>query len=706
MTRPLLSIGMIVKNEERCLEKCLKALKPLRDAIPCELVIADTGSTDKTREIAEKYADVVFDFEWVNDFAAARNAVIDKSTGEWFLSVDADEYLASAVTEIVDFIKNPTKKYLFASTVIRSYGNVEMTGLYSDFNAVRMVLKDSGVRYAGAIHESFCVLDKSTIKVLPATIFEHDGYVPLSLKQVKQKEKRNLDLLEKELEKNPNDIRRILQCIESSRRNVKKNLEFANRAIEILMNTPKNSELFISFGASCAKEVVKSLLSIHDSKVDMFVEWTIEHFPNSYHTTIDINHLLAKEYYQKEDYKNCVKFCEAYLTGLEDYRKKENLSYDDIFISDPDFVHKYYEFETITILSNALIELDEIEKATNYLEKIDLSDIDIISLRNWFNAIYNVKDVQIIAKSVAKVIDSLFETYKEHGNDIENLYNLAFSLIMDAFSCRASNDKDYNVFSEVSGTIGVSVKIANAKSKEEAEELLAEIKKWDDLMPLALNRCIELGADLPNGFYFMNSGRLSLLLNDLMYNVKNAAESLLNNYFNVTEQVELYKINFSFNFISTILLHKNFVFFTNDDKMSFVMMFCKAAEIYLNSCYNEEFLKDEEKINCIPQLHQLGLYFSKAIKLKKGNALEYVKALRFIIKKLPQSKQVVEFLIEDLKSEEELKKQEKIKNTSPELLAMAEQLKMMFAAFPPNSPELIAIKQTPMYKQLAFLIED
>ena len=55
--RPMLSIGMIVKNEEKKLEKCLRALEPLRKAVPCELVIADTGSTDGTRTIAEKYAD-------------------------------------------------------------------------------------------------------------------------------------------------------------------------------------------------------------------------------------------------------------------------------------------------------------------------------------------------------------------------------------------------------------------------------------------------------------------------------------------------------------------------------------------------------------------------------------------------------------------------------------------------------------------------
>ena len=62
--------------------------------------------------------------------------------------------------------------------------------------------------------------------------------------------------------------------------------------------------------------------------------------------------------------------------------------------------------------------------------------------------------------------------------------------------------------------------------------------------------------------------------------------------------------------------------------------------------------------------------------------------------------------MDEFKKEEDTKEQEKIKNTSPELLAMAEQLKTMLSAFPPNSPELLAIKQSPMYKQVAFLIEE
>jgi len=52
----IISICMIMKNEERCLERCLKSLTPLREQLPCELIITDTGSTDRSIEIAEKYA--------------------------------------------------------------------------------------------------------------------------------------------------------------------------------------------------------------------------------------------------------------------------------------------------------------------------------------------------------------------------------------------------------------------------------------------------------------------------------------------------------------------------------------------------------------------------------------------------------------------------------------------------------------------------
>ena len=101
--KPMLSIGIIFKNEIRCLERCLKSLEPLREAVSCELVMADSGSDDGSRAVAEKYADILFDFPWVNDFAAARNAVMDRCSGKWYFSIDADEWLDKDVGELSAF---------------------------------------------------------------------------------------------------------------------------------------------------------------------------------------------------------------------------------------------------------------------------------------------------------------------------------------------------------------------------------------------------------------------------------------------------------------------------------------------------------------------------------------------------------------------------------------------------------------------------
>lgn len=84
-----ISVCMIVKNEEKNLAGCLDCLKAIAD----EIVIVDTGSTDKTKEIAKQYTDKIYDFEWVDDFSAARNFAFSKATMDYIYSADADERL-------------------------------------------------------------------------------------------------------------------------------------------------------------------------------------------------------------------------------------------------------------------------------------------------------------------------------------------------------------------------------------------------------------------------------------------------------------------------------------------------------------------------------------------------------------------------------------------------------------------------------------
>lgn len=84
-----ISMCMIVKNEQDILARCLDSYAGTYD----ELIIVDTGSTDNTKEIAAHYTDKIYDFEWINDFSAARNFAFSKAGCDYIFSADADEVL-------------------------------------------------------------------------------------------------------------------------------------------------------------------------------------------------------------------------------------------------------------------------------------------------------------------------------------------------------------------------------------------------------------------------------------------------------------------------------------------------------------------------------------------------------------------------------------------------------------------------------------
>ncbi len=85
-----ISLCMIVKNEEGVLARCLDTVADLVD----EIVIVDTGSSDRTKEIAARYTDLIYDFQWIDDFSAARNFAFSKATKEYIYTADADEVIS------------------------------------------------------------------------------------------------------------------------------------------------------------------------------------------------------------------------------------------------------------------------------------------------------------------------------------------------------------------------------------------------------------------------------------------------------------------------------------------------------------------------------------------------------------------------------------------------------------------------------------
>jgi glycosyltransferase involved in cell wall biosynthesis len=149
-----ISLCLIVRNEENTLARCLESFKPLVD----EIIVVDTGSTDKTIKIAKKFTDKVFEFSWVDDFSAARNFSFSKATKDWVMWVDADDIIREKDAEKFLELKREVEPEV--NTVMMKY----ITALDDNGNEAfsffreRIVRRSSGAVWKEPVHEYLAYL--------------------------------------------------------------------------------------------------------------------------------------------------------------------------------------------------------------------------------------------------------------------------------------------------------------------------------------------------------------------------------------------------------------------------------------------------------------------------------------------------------------------------------------------------------------------
>ena len=200
--KPRLSVCMIVKNEERFLGQCLASVKDIAD----ELIVIDTGSTDRTVEIAREHGAQVGHFEWCDDFAAARNASIAPATGDWILFLDADEELSPTGKAELPRLLSQTQVSLYRLPLINTH-----QGEKSQSYVPRLFRNPPALMFYGCVHEGVLTfiekicnpwqlsIDFCNLKIL------HHGYDP-AVMQERNKIQRNHDLLRKAILENPNEF--------------------------------------------------------------------------------------------------------------------------------------------------------------------------------------------------------------------------------------------------------------------------------------------------------------------------------------------------------------------------------------------------------------------------------------------------------------------------------------------------------------------
>jgi glycosyltransferase involved in cell wall biosynthesis/ADP-heptose:LPS heptosyltransferase/SAM-dependent methyltransferase len=197
-----LSVCLIVKNEEKFLAQCLKSVR----GFATQLIVVDTGSTDRTVEIAREFGAEIHFFAWCDDFAAARNAALEHATGDWVLMLDADEELLGAQhAKLLADMKNPNT-IAYRLPLVNASQEIEGRSFVP-----RLFRNAPGASFTGRIHEQvFSSLLANAKKwglkmALGSAELRHHGYTK-DLVQDRNKVERNLKLLRAAIEENPADV--------------------------------------------------------------------------------------------------------------------------------------------------------------------------------------------------------------------------------------------------------------------------------------------------------------------------------------------------------------------------------------------------------------------------------------------------------------------------------------------------------------------
>ncbi len=305
---------MIVKNEEENMERALSWGK----GIVSEQIVVDTGSTDRTVEIAERMGAKVYHFEWINDFSAAKNYAISKAKYEWIAFLDADEYFlekdAQKLPSCVQKLQNTS-----CSGIQTSWANLDAHGnIVSIFSQIRIIKNLPKLRYEGKIHEALALTDGSTMEALDATadltIF-HTGYTESAYEK---KEGRNLRMIQEELKKNPKDYR-MLGYLGKEYALIGENEQAEQAFREAIQYIPEDRRYdYNGTTSEIALRLLMLLAGVPDAREEKVVE-AYEQAVKFWPEEADYDYIMGKFYVGRENFQEAGEYLKRALSLLERY---------------------------------------------------------------------------------------------------------------------------------------------------------------------------------------------------------------------------------------------------------------------------------------------------------------------------------------------------------------------------------------------------
>lgn len=631
-----ISICMMMKDEEKNIDRCLKSLVPIINSGLAELIIVDTGSTDNSIEIAKNYTKQVYEHPWNNNFSDMRNISISYAKGEWIWIIDADEEIENP-EQMISFFQKDLSKYNTISIKMKNYMESGKSGKDPSFNISilnRGFRNEEDFNYSGAIHNQ---PNYKNPTIFSDIIFGHYGYIWEDEEFKQKKYERTAGILKQELEKNPNNIYYQYQLgVSTSIIDNDKGLVEIRKAYELIKKLPyKQRAKYIYVYGMYARTAYKSKEYKEAIKIAKEgLELTKDYIDLWY--ILSISHA---DLYQNE---------EAFKSGKEFIKCKQRFDKTNIS-KDPalTFYHLDDHSENIIrfFLVNMYIENEDIKTALKQVEKITLSEVKTNSV---IHIVKKTTDKKYLLEYMKEAFTQ--ENLKKHlilklENELSGKQSIILAEDIISFYEKSYIENDDYYYLNV---LRDAIHKERGLEEKELEKLLSldysqtPVYYGDIIIYIVQN---QLGIEL-----FKEIGKTDDIVRMTTYalNKKEDFDKQIEDYLLKNKQIENILNLKYWNVLAKLVLLREKI--ETKEYTEIFKGYIDRGVVYIQNIYQPNILKEKNIYDLGNDEHRFFLYIMKAYDIKEKNEAEYVRYLRKALKIFPMKKGI-EILLKQLQEE-------------------------------------------------------
>lgn len=640
-----LSICMMVKNEEEYLEQSLSSLKPILESVSSELIVVDTGSTDNTVEIAKKHTDSVYFHEWTGNFADMRNITIKYAKGDWILILDGDEIIEQPEALINFFNSKKSSRYMSAMlTICNILVEDKVDGIVTSL-ALRLFVR-KGFYYVGAIHEQ--PIYKEPVVEIKTNII-HYGYLSTDKSLMNYKYKRNVEILKKELDKDPDNIYYWFQLSQSYGMNnePRKALDANIKAYELTKSSGVkfSDKLYVFIHLAQAYTWVKDYIQVEKICLETM---------KIQNNLVDITFYLAEAQINLGKYKEAEESYERYLLYLKQDNFHRSASIVNMTIGKYEYAYnnlcyiniKNDDYDTALSYALKVQSIDPLKNVIPYIIRIYIDTDRYNDLYNYYQSLLENND------------DDLNKVF---WNSLDNYINSKADNIRDAVvKIFSIGDCKYSFLNKI------RLYIKNNDNTNESKMLpLIDEFNFEEL-PISFSDIL---------YYLI---KRNIPIERYMRNIRESTFQVQIDYlsrrYNDLSQVMLCYLNANLlgddliSLKTRKVMERSIVLLNDIDEEDFNQSWENYIEVgtkYIEKLYSSSVIEDELYYETKNNEEAFLICIIGANKIKDSNKLEYVKYLRKALKFYPAMNKGIEILVEQ--AEEKSAQANEAKNEFEEL---------------------------------------